>query len=114
MSTVTTTKRINLPDLDRELGSPGIQMVDTGQDREISGPVAQATLQAAVDAHVWVDRDANAGQLRDRARQALDANKTFLAKTSPTNAEVVAQVKLLTVECSALIRLVIRALDATD
>lgn len=57
---------------------------------------------------------ANADTLRERAKQALDANKTFLAKTSPTNAEVVAQVKLLTRECSALIRLAIGTLDATD
>ena len=51
--------------------------------------------------------------LRDQARTALDTNTTFLAVASPTNAQVVAQVKALTRQCNGLIRLTIGALDST-
>lgn len=56
----------------------------------------------------------NETTIRDRARTALTANDKFLALTSPTNAQVAAQVKLLTRECTALIRLAVRALDTID
>lgn len=54
---------------------------------------------------------ANAETLRDRAAQALVANRTFLAIGAPSNAQVVAQVQRLTRECSALIRLALGAVD---
>lgn len=47
--------------------------------------------------------------LHDRARTALTANAAFLALTTPTTAQTLAQVKRLTRECSALIRLLIGA-----
>ncbi len=52
--------------------------------------------------------------LRSKAAVALQANAAFLAKATPTNAEVTAQVKLLTRECNALIRLVLSQLDTDD
>ncbi len=52
--------------------------------------------------------------LRSKAAAALTANNAFLAKPSPTNAEVVAQVKLLTRENNALIRLALSQLDTDD
>jgi hypothetical protein len=50
--------------------------------------------------------------IEDRARQAYDLNVAFLANASPSNAQVLAQVRLLTRECNALIRLVVGMLDS--
>ena len=52
--------------------------------------------------------------LHARARQALVDNAAFLALASPTNAQVLAQTKRLTRECSALIRLVVALDGARD
>lgn len=56
----------------------------------------------------------NESTIRDRAGQALAANLTFLAAASPTNAQVVAQVKALTRQNNGLIRLVLNRFDGTD
>ena len=52
--------------------------------------------------------------LRDKAVQALAANTAFLANQTPANADIVAQVRLLTRECSGIIRMLIGQLDSTD
>lgn len=56
----------------------------------------------------------NAGAIRTRIALALDENAAFLALTPPTNAQILAQVRMLTRECSALIRLFGGLLDSTD
>lgn len=55
--------------------------------------------------------EVNERSLRDKALQALQANATFLALASPTNAQTLAQVKLLTREVNGLIRLLLRKFD---
>jgi hypothetical protein len=47
--------------------------------------------------------------LHGKARSALQANQTYLAIASPTNAQNLAQIRKLTRETSALIRLLIGA-----
>lgn len=83
----------------------------------------RAAAQAVVTAHpataqaetnrVAREQD-NETTIRDAAEQALAANRTFLALTNPTNAQVVAQVKALTRQNSALIRLALGRFDAAD
>lgn len=49
--------------------------------------------------------DTVTADLATKARAALTTNQTFLDLASPTNAQTLAQLKVLTRECSALIRL---------
>lgn len=57
---------------------------------------------------------ANRRTVEDRAKAALTANATYLAIATPTNAQVAAQVRRLTQECTGLIRLLLNQLDTTD
>jgi type II secretory ATPase GspE/PulE/Tfp pilus assembly ATPase PilB-like protein len=117
MSTVTTARLIDLGQLAAKLGDAPLSISDDGTSRVITchdETVTQATLQTAVDIHVAIDKQGNADTLRTRAEQALDANRKFMAIASPTNAQVVAQVKALTVQNTAIIRLVIGRLDGLD
>lgn len=56
----------------------------------------------------------NQRSIEGKAVAALDANNTYLALQSPSNAQVVAQVRLLTRQNNALIRLVLKRLDVDD
>lgn len=58
--------------------------------------------------------EGNRTTLQQRAQNALATNADYLALPSPTNAQAVAQVRALTQECSAVIRLLLNLLDATD
>ncbi len=56
---------------------------------------------------------ANRDALTARAQQALTGNATFLANASPTAAQVAAQVKALTRQVNALIRMSLAQFDDT-
>ena len=56
----------------------------------------------------------NEETLRARINGALTANKTYVALANPTAAQSTAQVKALTQQMNALLRLVGNKLDATD
>jgi hypothetical protein len=117
MASVTTSKQINLGQLSREMGGKNLGATATAETTEVTcyeSGVTNAALQSAVDAHVAVDEDANRATLEQRAANALAANNAFLALASPTNAQTLAQVKVLTRECSGLIRLALGLLDTTD
>ena len=58
--------------------------------------------------------DVNADTIRAKAAAAIGVNATYLALASPTNAQVSAQVKALTRECTGLIRLLLGQLDDTS
>ncbi len=57
---------------------------------------------------------ANAETLRAQAASALATNSAYLALGSPTQAQAVAQVRMLTLEVSALIRLALGLLDSIN
>jgi hypothetical protein len=58
--------------------------------------------------------EANRQTIMDRAATALAANTAYLAVGSPSNAQNLAQIRMLTRECTSLIRLALNLLDSTD
>lgn len=57
---------------------------------------------------------ANLTTIQGKALTALTANATYLAISVPTNAQVAAQVALLTKESNGVIRLLLGRLDSTS
>lgn len=57
---------------------------------------------------------ANSSDLISKAKTAVAGNNTYLALASPTNAQVAAQVKALTRQSNALIKLEVGDLLTTD
>lgn len=99
---VLSGAELQLPDLDESNRASAQAVVDAHP------PTAQAALdQAAAE-------QSNETSIRDKATQALQVNRDFLALTSPSNAQVVAQVKALTRQNNALIRLALGRFDAAD
>lgn len=93
-----------------------LELLDlTESDRATAQPVIDGHATKAADEQTRLQtQQSSAAIIRDRAQQALDANKTFLAITSPSNAQVVAQVKALARQNNALIRLLLGRFDGTD
>jgi hypothetical protein len=76
----------------------------------ITAAEARALISATPEGAASVNEKA----LRDKAATALTANQAFLDLASPSNAQVLAQVRLLTRQINALIRLTVKQLDSTD
>jgi len=72
--------------------------------------MAAAAIQAAADALT----SGNKATIESRAMTALTTNRDFLALASPTNAEALAQIKALTHQNVAIIRLLLGALEGVD
>lgn len=77
-------------------------------------PLTAQEIAAFTAADTANQNSANADTIRSRAQNALTANATYLAIVSPTNAQVAAQVNLLTKECSGIIRLLLNLTDTTS
>lgn len=113
MSEVVTSKRIDLPLLSQEVGASlsGTSIDDVST---ITGDVPQADLEAAIAAHNPPDYQANRSTLEARAVTAMQGNRDFLSLSSPSNAQVLAQVRALSRQNNGIIRLILGRLDGTD
>lgn len=84
---------------------------------EVTGTVT-VTVETPAETQARMAGDAlavtNETTIRQQAESALAANKTFLAITSPTTAQIAAQVKALTRQNNGLIRMVLRRFEAAD
>lgn len=92
------------------------RVAGTVQYRRFNAAGTQVETRAATaveaDAHLAFEAGLNRETLTAKAEAALAANATFLALGSPTNAQTLAQVRLLTRENNALIRLALNLLDS--
>jgi len=88
----------------------------TTYDRSIDGTYTVVWTERPWTADEQAARAAtvNRATLVDEAAAALTANAKFLALTSPTNAQTLAQVKALTRENTAIIRLLLNRLDTDE
>lgn len=75
---------------------------------------ANGQLVSFVEEQVDVTTEVVTYDLHAKARKALTANAAYLALATPTNAQVAAQVKALTRQTNALIRLLVAADLLTD
>lgn len=90
-------------------------MVVPLKKRRISLPDGSGEIEVdAEDELSNQDRARNAESLRQLVDKALEANRAFLAIPNPTSTQTAAQVKALTRECSALIRLLLGRLESIE
>lgn len=110
MARTTAPRRIDL----ESLAFPANGLWDGTTMVVETDAVDQPTLDAAVAAAPAASREASRATLRQQAQQALAGNRTYVALASPTAAQTTAQVKALSRQQNALIRLVLGVLDGTD
>ena len=72
------------------------------------------TLYSEEIVEIDVTAEVNELALHDQARLALQANRDYIALVSPTNAQVAAQVKLLTRQMQGVLHLVLREFEVID
>lgn len=73
-----------------------------------------AEAQALADIDSTAATDANHAAVHQQIQTALANNRTYLNNASPTNPQVAAQVRALTQQSQALIRLALQQFDATN
>ena len=74
----------------------------------------QHQIEAQAQQVVEETRETNRLILEDRASNAINNNKDFLALSAPTNAQALKQIQALTRQTNAIIRLLVRELDDID
>lgn len=80
-----------------------LSRITTWKAWQVDYDAQQAAIAAAADKAAKEAAEPDLKMLIDQAQGAIDANKTFLALQSPTNAQVLAQVKALTQQMNKLI-----------
>lgn len=108
-STITNTvicdaefaAEFSLVEIDSLTPQPGVGWTTTDGGTTWQPPAIPVTTQNQADLH-------------QKAATALTNNAAFLAITSPTNAQAVAQVQALTRQMNAVIRLMLGLLDTTS
>jgi hypothetical protein len=92
----------------------GPDWVHWANGAEVGRRPATAAELAAIQVDTATEQQqSNANTLRQQASNALATNQTYLGLGTPTNAQVAAQVRALTQQVDALIRLVVDQFDAT-
>lgn len=76
--------------------------------------ITLAQAKTAVASEPTVIAETNKRSLESKANTALTGNTTYLAIASPTNAQNTAQIKALTRQNNALIRLMLKKLDSVS
>ena len=117
MTTATTTIAVNAHCMDLDPLGVTVTGPDAAGVWTITAPdsVSQVDLNAAVAAAAAeATTIANMSDLLAKAAAAQTNNATFLALASPTNAQTLAQVKALTRQCNALIKLQLGDLGTTS
>jgi hypothetical protein len=132
MAETTTTKAVNPAQLSVELGRVPLKAVGPDDDGAwtVRADVAQAALDAAVNAHAaddrWADpnpsdetvaaeaRVSNQQTIEGRLDQALDQMRAHVARGTFTAAQRDAALLLVLRVCIGLVRITRRRLDGTD
>lgn len=89
-----------------------INWVEGGLEIEFASDLTAAQV-LAVKARAE-SKNTNEETLRTQAHTALQANRDFIAIVTPTNAQVLAQVKALSKQSNGVIRMLLAQLDGTD
>lgn len=101
---------MTITETDLRTGTVTVRDFTPEEKAQRTADTAEATARKAITDAL----DGNRATLTERASTALAGNRDFLALASPTQAQTLAQVKALTRQNTALIRLLTNALDATD
>lgn len=98
------------------LTATGYRTIRTIADLHVGETYAEEVPQALIDvmAAAETSQRTNLANLVGQADAALDGLRAYRDNASPSNAQTVTAVKLLCRVCIALIRIVLRRVDATS